>query len=76
MGVTLPEAALQGPVNPFDPVAFTLNVYAVLFVNPVTTRGEEAPDAVKHPGVDVAVYVATPAGYFPVQDGAVNATDT
>ena len=75
-GVAEFDAPLQGPVNPLDPVALTLKVYAVPFVSPVTTNGDAAPVAVKHPGVDVAVYVDTPDGYAPVQAGAVKATDT
>ena len=44
-------------------------------VNPVTVKGDDAPDAVKQPGVDVAVYDETPEGYFPVHAGAENVTD-
>ena len=44
-------------------------------VKPVTVRGEDAPDAVKQPGVEIAVYEETPAGNLPVQAGAVNATE-
>jgi hypothetical protein len=55
-------------------VAITLKVYAVPFVNPVTTTGEDAPEAVLTPQLANAVYevIAPP----PVQDGAVNATET
>jgi hypothetical protein len=56
-------------------VAITLNVYGVQFVKPVTTKGEDAPEAVLAPVVvQYAVYeeIAPP----PTQDGAVNATDT
>ena len=42
---------------------------------PVTVKGEAAPDAVKPPGVDVAVYVDTPEGYLPVQAGAEKVTE-
>jgi hypothetical protein len=63
-----------GGLVPFIPVAVTVNVYAVPLVNPVTTSGEEEPVAVKPPGLDVTVYPVTPAGY-PVNTGAVNATD-
>lgn len=72
--MTLLLAALQGPV-PVALVAFTLNVYDVPVVKPVTVKGDEAPVAVKQPGVDVAVYPVIVAGY-PVQVGAVNATST
>lgn len=54
VAVILLEAALQGPV-PAPLVALTLKVYEVPVVNPVTVNGEDAPDAVTQPGVDVAV---------------------
>jgi hypothetical protein len=34
----------------------TVNVYAIPFVKPVTVKGEEPPEAVKPPGLDVTVY--------------------
>jgi hypothetical protein len=48
-------------------------VYAVPLVKPVTVRGEDAPLAVKLPGLDVAVYdvMAEP----PVFAGAVKVMD-
>ena len=56
---------------PLALVAVTVNVYEVPSVNPVTVRGEDAPDAVILPGLLVAVYevIAEP----PVAP-AVNAT--
>jgi hypothetical protein len=41
----------------------------------VTVNGEDAPVAVKQPGVDVTKYPVTPEGNLPVQAGAVNVTD-
>jgi hypothetical protein len=45
---------------PLALVAVTVNVYAVLFVNPVTVIGE-APVPVNDPGDEVAVNVETAA---------------
>ena len=56
-GVTELLAALAKDV-PFAFVAVTVNVYAVVFVNPVTTIGLDDPVAVIFPGDDVTVYVA------------------
>jgi hypothetical protein len=55
-------------------VAIALNVYAVPFVSPVTTRGEDAPEAVLMPQLANTVYdeIAPP----PVQAGAVKVTET
>jgi hypothetical protein len=36
-------------------VAVTVNVYETLDCKPVTVNGDEAPDAVNPPGLDVAV---------------------
>ena len=36
----------------------TVKVYAVFAVRPVTWMGEEEPDAVMFPGLEVTVYVA------------------
>jgi hypothetical protein len=66
-------AALAAPV-PAPLVAVTVNVYAVLFVSPVTAIGEEAPVPVTPPGFDVAVYPVMAA--LPTFDGAVKATLT
>ncbi len=44
-------------------------------VKPGTVTGEDTPDAVIQPGVEMAVYEETPAGNLPVQAGAVKATD-
>jgi hypothetical protein len=38
-------------------VALTLNVYDVPVERPLTTTGDDAPEPVNPPGVDVAVYV-------------------
>jgi len=53
-GVTLLLAAEAGPV-PCVLVAVTVNVYAVPLVRPVTTIGEDEPDALMLPGEDVTV---------------------
>lgn len=66
-------APLVGPV-PAPLVARTLNVYDVPFVSPETVTGEDAPVPVMQPGVEMAVYEVIAA--LPVQDGAVNATET
>jgi hypothetical protein len=56
-------------------VAITLNVYACPVVKPETTNGDEAPVARLAPVVvQYAVYVEMTLP--PVQDGAVNATET
>jgi hypothetical protein len=52
--VILLDAALQAPA-PAALAALTLKVYAVPRVRPVTVNGEDAPDVVMPPGVDVAV---------------------
>jgi hypothetical protein len=53
-------------------LAFTVNVYAVPLVKPVTVRGEEAPDASILPGLAVTMYpvIAEP----PLELGAVKVT--
>lgn len=53
-GVTAAEGTDAGPVPPAL-VAVTVNVYAVPLVKPDTVSGLDAPDAVKPPGLDVAV---------------------
>ena len=53
-GVLEEDAEEAAPV-PAAFVAVAVNVYAVPFVRPVTTRGDEAPLAVKPPGDDVTV---------------------
>ena len=65
------EAADAGPV-PTAFVAFTVNVYAVPLVNPVTVIGLAGPVAVLAPGLEVTVYdlIALP----PSDDGAVKLT--
>ena len=64
-------AALHGPV-PAPLVALTLKVYVVFAVKPETVTGEDAPEPVLHPGLEVAVYEVMLA--LPVSEGAVNAT--
>ena len=54
IGTTLLEAAEAGPV-PAALVAFTVNVYVVPLVRPVTTSGLPGPEAVTPPGLEVAV---------------------
>lgn len=54
VAVMLLDAALQAPA-PAALAALTLKVYAVPRVRPVTVNGEDAPDVVMPPGVDVAV---------------------
>jgi hypothetical protein len=54
VGVTAFDAADAVPV-PTELVAFTVNVYAVPLVRPVTVIGEDDPVAVKPPGDEVAV---------------------
>ena len=54
------EEADEASDVPTELVAVTVNVYAVLFVKPVTVKGEDAPDAVKPPGLDVTVYETVP----------------
>jgi hypothetical protein len=71
-GVTLELAELAAPV-PNTLVAFTVNVYAVPLVNPVIVIGDEVPDAVMFPGLEVTVYSVI--GYPPLLPG-VNATVT
>jgi hypothetical protein len=57
-GVTAAVEAEATEVPPMV-VAFTVNVYAVPLVRPVTTSGEEAPVAVAPPGDAVTVYDVT-----------------
>jgi hypothetical protein len=53
-GITLLDAA-DGALTPTAFVAVTVNVYAVPFVNPLTTIGLAAPVAVMPAGLDVTV---------------------
>lgn len=71
VGVTLLEGADSGPLRTAF-VAWTVNVYAVPFVSPVTTIGLPAPDAVKAPGVDVTVYEVI--GLPPLDAGGLKLT--
>lgn len=73
VGVTELLATL-GWLGPNMFVATTLKVYAVPFVNPVTTKGEDAPVVVLMPQFAYTVYVEMTLP--PVQDGAVKATLT
>jgi hypothetical protein len=52
LGVTELLAELAGPV-PAALDAVTVKVYAVPVVSPVTVMGEEAPLAVRPPGLEV-----------------------
>jgi hypothetical protein len=70
-GVTLLEAADAGPV-PIALVAFTVKVYAVPFVSPVTVIGLDAPVAVMLPGLEVTVYEVI--GLPPFEAGGVKLT--
>jgi hypothetical protein len=54
VGVTAFDAADAGPV-PAELVAVTVKVYAVPLVRPATTNGLPGPDAVKPPGLELAV---------------------
>jgi hypothetical protein len=47
--------AADSALLPTALVAWTVNVYGVPFDRPVTVRGELAPEAVKPPGVEIAV---------------------
>jgi len=53
-GVTPLEGLEAGPV-PIALVAFTVKVYAVPLVSPVTVMGLDAPVAVMLPGLEVTV---------------------
>jgi hypothetical protein len=55
VAVTLFEAEEAAEV-PIAFVAVTVNVYEVDDVKPVTVNGEDAPEAVSPPGLDVTVY--------------------
>lgn len=68
--MTLFDAELSAPV-PTAFVAFTLNVYAVPLVRPVTVIGDPLPVAVMLPGVDVTVYCVIA---LPPLLGALNET--
>lgn len=52
--VILLLAALAGPV-PATFVAVTVNVYEVPIVKPLTVIGEDAPEPVRPPGLEVTV---------------------
>jgi hypothetical protein len=70
-GITGLEEA-DGAPAPNALFATTTKVYVVPLVNPVTVRGEVAPEAVKFPGFEVTVY---PAIVFPpLKDGALKVT--
>jgi hypothetical protein len=58
---------------PFVFVATAVNVYAVPFVKPVTTNGDDAPVAVSPPGLDVTV---NPVIVDPPVAPAVKSTET
>lgn len=67
------DEALHG-LTPAALVAFTLNVYVVLLVRPVTVIGELNPVFVMQPGDDVTMYEHIEDG-VPLQVGAVNETE-
>jgi hypothetical protein len=71
--VTVELLAELGVLLPTEFVAYTVNVYAVPELNPVTLIGDVDPVAVIPPGEDVTVYdvIAAP----PLDTGAVNRTD-
>jgi hypothetical protein len=54
VGVT-PVVATEAAPVPAALVAFTVNVYDVFAVRPVTVHGDVADEQVKLPGVDVTV---------------------
>jgi hypothetical protein len=54
VGAILADGADAGDV-PYEPVAVTVNVYAVSVVNPLTKIGDDAPVAVIEPGLLVTV---------------------
>jgi hypothetical protein len=66
------DAADAAPV-PRELVAVTVNVYEVDDCRPVTVTGDDAPDAVNPPGLEVTVYEVI--GNPPSKEGAVNVTD-
>ena len=57
---------------PFEFVPVAVNVYAVPFVNPVTTIGDDALVAVMFPGLEVTVY---PVIADPPVEPVVNVTE-
>jgi hypothetical protein len=65
------DAADAAPV-PIAFVAVTVNVYEVDDCKPATVNGDEAPDAVNPPGLDVTVYEVI--ADLPLFAGAVNVT--
>ena len=71
-GVTELDEAVVSESTPFAVVNFTVNVYAVPFVRPVTVIGVVEFVPVIEPGVDVAVYVPVPL--FPLYVDSVKAT--
>lgn len=66
------DAKLAAEV-PLAFVAVAVNVYAVPFVRPVTTKGDDAPVVVRFPGEDVTVNSVIDE---PPVAPAVNAIDT
>ena len=69
---TTPLEALEAAPVPTAFVAWTVKVYAVPFVKPVTVNGLAPPVAVKPPGLDVTVYPVI--GLPPSEAGAVKST--
>jgi hypothetical protein len=66
------DAADEAPV-PWAFVAVTVNVYEVEDCKPVTVKGDEAPEAVNPPGLEVTVKEVI--GDRPVSVGAVKVTE-
>lgn len=56
-GVTAPDAEDAPPEIPYGVKIYTVNVYEVPLVSPVTVIGELDPDAVAPPGDAVTTYV-------------------
>ena len=67
---TIELLGLEAMLVPTLLVAVTVNVYVVPLVNPVTVIGEELPDALNEPTLEVTVYevIAAP----PLLTGGVN----
>jgi hypothetical protein len=72
VAVMLLDAADAADV-PIEFVAVAVNVYSTPDCKPVTTSGDEAPEAEKPPGLDVTVYEVI--GILPSKTGAVKVTE-
>jgi hypothetical protein len=60
--------AVDETLVPIELVAVTVKVYTNPLVNPVTVIGEDAPEAVTPPGLDVTVYEEITAPPFETGD--------